>query len=98
MSCLNCGIFISILTVLIITSGSSAYAQNLTSEIIQSFEPIDLGNELKIKCFSGLFAEFVVDCSSPNRCQASRILGNNTLECIPNIIHNEETSAHFITP
>ena len=80
-----------------VASGSSVYAHNLYSQV-QSFGPLDLGNELKIKCFSGLFAEFVADCSSPNTCQVLRISGNNTLECIPNIIHNEETSGHFITP
>lgn len=83
---------------LFVTSGNYIYAQNLTGQITQWFEPLDLGNELKIKCFNGLFAEFVADCSSPNTCQTLRMSGNNTLVCIPNIIYNEKTSGQVITP
>jgi hypothetical protein len=96
--CLSCSIFISVLYGLFVTSGSFIHAQNLTGQTTQWFEPLDLGSDVKIKCFNGLFAEFVADCSSPNTCQSLRMSGNNTLECIPTIIHDEETSAHFITP
>jgi hypothetical protein len=74
---------------LFVASGGSVYPQNLTSQV-QSFGPLDLGNELKIKCFSGLFAEFVADCSSPNTCQSLKMSGNNTLECIP--INSKESN------
>jgi hypothetical protein len=83
---------------LFVTSGSSVYAQNLISQIVQSYGSLDSGNELKIKCFSGLFAEFVADCSSPNTCQALRIAGNNTLECVPKIILDDGISGQFRTP
>ena len=40
-----------------------AYTQNLSSQVAQSFVPLDLGNHLKIKCFNGSFVEFLYECT-----------------------------------
>ena len=36
-----------------------AYTQNLSSQVVELFVPLDLGNHLKIKCFNGSFVEFL---------------------------------------
>ena len=68
---------------LIISPAVSIYAQNISSEVAQWFVPLDLGKQLKIKC-NGSLVEFVSDCTSPTNCRSLRLVGNDTLECIPN--------------
>jgi hypothetical protein len=99
VECFRLGcILISVLSLLFLTSYSSVYAENITSQVTQWFEPLDLGSQLKIKCFNGLFAEFVADCSSPNTCQSLRMSRNNTLECTPTTIIKEEIGSQSLIP
>jgi hypothetical protein len=60
----------------------SVHAQNMSSQLTQWFVPLDLGKQLKIQC-NGSLVEFVSDCTSPTNCQSLRLVGNDTLECIP---------------
>jgi hypothetical protein len=57
---------------------SAQYTTN--SQPAQGLEPLDIGNPLKIKCFSGSFVEFVSDCPIPNSCNSLR-MENGTLIC-----------------
>ena len=67
---------------LILFPAVSIYAQSISSKVAQWFVPLDLGNQLKIKC-NGSLVEFVSDCTSSTTCQSLRLVGNDTLECIP---------------
>ena len=60
----------------------SIYAQSISSEVAQWFVPLDLGKQLKIKC-NGSLVDFVSDCTSPANCKSLELVGNDTLECIP---------------
>jgi len=82
----NCIFWVAVCLVpslLIPTYAVFTYAQNLSSRITQWFVPLDLGSNLKIKCFNGPVVEFVSECTSPNACQSLLSSNNNTLECIP---------------
>jgi len=68
------------LTLILLTI--SVHAQNMSSHLTQWFVPLDLGKQLKIQC-NGSLVEFVSDCTSPTNCQSLRLVGNDTLECIP---------------
>jgi hypothetical protein len=67
---------------LIISPAVSIYAQSISSEVAQWFVPLDLGKQLKIQC-NGSLVEFVSDCTSPAPCKSLQLVGNDTLECIP---------------
>jgi hypothetical protein len=66
----------------LISDTISAHAQNTSSQLTQWFVPLDLGKQLKIMC-NGSLVEFVSDCTSPTTCQSLQLVGNDTLECIP---------------
>jgi hypothetical protein len=73
----------------------SVHGQN-ASQLTQWFVPLNLGKQLKIQC-NGSLVEFVSDCTSPTNCRALRVVGNDTLECIPNSLF-KSTDEQVIFP
>ena len=73
-----------IISFLTLSPAVSIYAQSISGEIAQWFVPLDLGRQLKIKC-DGSLVDFVSDCTSPTNCKSLRQIGNDILECIPNL-------------
>ena len=70
------------MSILTLSAAVSIYAQNNSTRLAQWFVPLDIGEQLKIKC-NGSLVEFVSDCSSPANCKSLRLAGNDILECIP---------------
>jgi hypothetical protein len=67
---------------LILCFHSLVYAQNLSSQMTQWLEPLDLGNNLRIQCFNGSLVDMLSDCPSNNACHSLK-MENSTLKCVP---------------
>lgn len=67
---------------LILCFHSLVYAQNLSSQMTQWLQPLDLGSNLRIQRFNGSLVEMLSDCPSKNACHSLK-MENNTLKCVP---------------
>jgi len=78
----NCLVCSSVLltALFIFSSFTVASVESTANKPAGWLEPLDIGNPLMIKCFSGSLVEFVADCPLPNSCDTLR-MENNTLIC-----------------